>query len=90
MDKEKLSRRNFFKQTIQRTLPIIGAIAFTNIPIITKAVSIDCNGGCYNTCNNGCLGTCKTSCLDTCKNGCRTTCNYSCSKTCKGSSIKVS
>ena len=89
MDKEKLSRRKFFKQTVQRTLPIIGAIAFISIPVITKAEKVDCYG-CNNTCSNLCTGTCKTSCLDTCKNGCRHTCNYSCSKTCKGSSIKVS
>ncbi len=87
-NKRVQSRRDFFKEAAQRTLPIIGAIAIANIPLITKAESVDCNGGCYNTCYNLCSGTCKTSCLDTCKDGCRHTCNYSCSKTCQGSSYK--
>ncbi|MDE5869267.1 MAG: Cys-Xaa-Xaa-Xaa repeat radical SAM target protein [Muribaculaceae bacterium] len=90
--KEELqSRRQFFKKAAKSALPILGAIALSNIPLLGKASdlpSTGCNDGCTAACSRVCAG-CQTSChaancYYTCHNGCDTTCKGTCYRTCSG------
>lgn len=77
--KEELqSRRDFFKKAAKSALPILGAIALANVPVIAKAseVSRGCNYGCTAVCSTSlCQGTCQGGCKFTCEHGCK---NYGC------------
>lgn len=94
------TRREFFKETAKRALPIIGAIALFSNPVIAKAVEtdvLDCNN-CTNTCrggcNNGCYKSCKSNCALNCEgsshsvgygcDGCKGHCMGGCTKSCSG------
>lgn len=95
-NEELQSRREFFKKAAKGALPILGAIALANAPVIAKAIDADpmgcngCRGGCMasckGTCNGGCKGACKYECSGGCKGGCRNTCKNSCATGCTGSS----
>ena len=75
---ELQSRREFFKQAAKKALPIIGAIALANVPLLSHAaekVHSGCNGnGCKGTCEGGCYGGCRTGC----ENGCGSNCLMDC------------
>lgn len=87
--KEELqSRRDFFKKAAKGALPILGAIALANMPIIAKASQSEsgycgCSGNCSGSCSGGCNTTCYHNCYNTCKGGC----NYTCSRTCNTSCV---
>lgn len=86
---ELQSRRSFFKNAAKAALPILGAIALANMPIIAKASETPsgCTGTCYGACYGSCKG-CSTTCTGTCSNactGCSTTCTGTCSGSCKHS-----
>lgn len=86
--KEELqSRRQFFKKAAKSALPILGAIAIANMPMIAKASQsgAGCTGTCTATCYGACKG-CSTTCTGTCSHackGCSTTCSGTCSGSCK-------
>ena len=85
--KEELqSRRQFFKKAAKSALPILGAIALANMPVIAKAseTASGCTGTCYGTCYGSCKG-CSTTCTGTCSGSCRNTCSTTCTGTCSGS-----
>ena len=76
MEKNVISRREFFKGAAKKALPIVGAVVLASMPNIAKAGEppyIGCNG-CSKTCSGACDGGCRTSCNDTCKETCKTTC----------------
>lgn len=91
------SRRQFFKRVVKSTLPILGAIALSQMPIIGHASSTSepmgcsvnsCSGGCSSSCYKSCEGGCYRSCLDRCDNtckGCDNSCQGYCIRTCNGS-----
>ena len=93
--KEELqSRRQFFKKAAKSALPILGAIAIANMPMIAKAANHnDCNYGCSDGCTAACsrmCAGCQTSChaancYSTCHNSCQTTCKGTCYMSCSGS-----
>lgn len=92
--KEELqSRREFFKKAAKCALPILGAIALANMPMVARASESEmgcrygCSGSCSGGCSSSCSGSCRYTCSGTCKNtceGCRHTCSGSCSHSCSG------
>lgn len=98
--KEELqSRRDFFKKATKMALPVLGAIALANTPLLSHAMDespmgckYGCSSGCYRSCNttceNTCEGTCKHACGDGCEYTCSGTCKNACNTTCKHSSSK--
>lgn len=79
------NRRKFFKKTLGKCLPIIGAIVAASLPI--KADSIpsgcnDCSTQCHNTCKGECYFACTGSCYRGCT-GCGAGCDGSCARTCR-------
>ena len=84
---ELQSRREFFKQAAKKVLPIIGAIALANVPLLSHAAekaNTDCNYGCSLSCSGGCKGTCRDTCSGACRDECLTGCLYTCRGGCEG------
>lgn len=81
-DKEKQTRRDFFRITFEKTLPLLGANAITSLSMPAFArqnVLSGCEG-----CNNSCKGKCEGGCAENgCKGGCRGSCSGTCAGTCK-------
>ena len=86
--KETQTRRQFFKEAARKTLPIFGAMALINNPVIARTlhvVSNDCNNSsCTNSCIDVCRNSCNTMCHKGCK-GCNGSCEGSCLDSCKNS-----
>lgn len=81
-NEELQSRRQFFKKAAKSALPILGAIALVNMPLLVKAEHpTSCRYGCASTCDGTCIGTC----IGTCKRTCEGNCKYTCTGTCHGS-----
>jgi hypothetical protein len=82
---ELQSRRQFFKKAAKGALPILGAIALANMPIIAKAseTAMGCSSGCYTSCSNTCSNTCVGGCNSRCS-GCGTACGHGCATGCSG------
>ena len=81
-DKELQTRRAFFKQALRKSLPIIGVIALSNIPVAANAEPLGCrDGSCTNSCSGNCSGSCSGGCNDSCS-GCKGSCTGSCSNQC--------
>jgi CXXX repeat radical SAM target protein len=78
-DEELQSRRQFFKNVAKGTLPILGAIALANMPLIANAAQSESGYcPCYGNCVGNCTGSCNTACLY----GCKTHCSGACVTTC--------
>ncbi len=91
--KEIQSRRQFFKSAARSALPILGALALSQMPFLSNAqesnvamgCSINsCSGGCSSGCYRGCTGGCQSSCSGGCRGGCD-----SCTGSCKGYCIST-
>lgn len=76
-NEELQSRREFFKKAAKGALPILGAIALANVPLLSSAA--DSQNGCSRygcgVCTSGCSGACKGGCYTTCSGGCK---HYAC------------
>jgi len=95
-NEELQSRRQFFKNAAKGALPILGAIALSQMPFIGQAheaqnemgCSYGCSGGCsmscYTTCRMGCSGSCSGGCQGQCTGACARSCSGACSGGCKG------
>lgn len=90
-NEELQSRRQFFKKAAKGALPILGAIALSSIPSLSKAeeevncsCAGTCSGTCKGTCREGCQSTCYDQCYNACKGTCKGTCRGGCSSTCSG------
>ena len=68
-NEELKSRRDFFRNAAKAALPILGAIALSNVPLISKATETEM--GCFNSCSNSCGGGCEGSCQWGCQGSCR-------------------
>lgn len=86
-EKEELqSRRQFFKRAAKGALPILGAIALANMPMLASASEASstscsgCNNRCMHSCFNTCHGSCNKHCADNCSSNCRGTCSNSCAR----------
>lgn len=77
------SRREFFKSAAKKALPILGAIALMNVPILNAQPMQDagcqCQGACGQTCNGSCYLTCTGRCDTLCADNCVTSCKGTCS-----------
>lgn len=86
---ELQSRREFFKRAAKGALPILGAIALANMPLLASASESSstscsgCNNRCMNSCFNTCHGSCNRHCADNCSSNCRGTCSNSCARVSK-------
>ena len=83
MKKKSLySRREFFKRSFAKTLPIVSILAITSIPSISYGYITDCtDGSCQGSCSGNCYGNCSGSCKDSCE-GCSGTCKGDCAGQC--------
>lgn len=91
MKNEVKNRREFFKEAARKALPIIGAVALMNNPVIAKAVeneSMGCNSNCQIACANNCYIYCEGSCKEGCYKTCKGTCIGGCNRSCKDLSTK--
>ena len=78
--KKIVSRREFFKKTLSKTLPIISLTVMAGLPMKLYAENItECRG-----CASKCTGDCASSCRGTCYGHCDTTCKGSCISSCRG------
>lgn len=91
MNKELISRRNFFRKAASKVVPLLGVLICTPILSIAQdTVATSCKNTCKASCNNTCLGCCYQSpCKGGCKMTCHMTCKYTgkcdaCSDICKG------
>lgn len=89
-NEELQTRREFFKKTAKRVLPVLGAALLAGSPILSKAADATekatgcygCEGGCWSctgTCNGmckGCSGSCSGTCLSSCRGNCYQSCTY--------------
>lgn len=95
-DNELQNRREFFKNTAKKALPIFGTIALASAPILSQAAKKepmgckssysdvgDCShcSACYCTCYSSCSGRC-TSCSGNCYGDCEGNCEGDCLHTC--------
>lgn len=81
-NEELQSRRDFFKRAAKSALPILGAIALTQLPFVAKSIeSNGCDYTCSISCQNDCYGSCRYECKTTCKGTCSGSCKYGCSYT---------
>ena len=78
--KAAMSRRDFMKNSIAKTIPLMGLIAFANAAALAND-SIP-QSGCNSNCQATCTTTCKYLChRDGCSSLCTTECNKSCTRT---------
>lgn len=80
----QINRREFFRKGINKSLPILTAIVFSNIPIKAGTSSSGC---LYNSCAASCSGSCRYSCSSNCKGGCETTCRGACATSCRNTCV---
>ena len=87
-NEELQSRRQFFKRAAKGALPILGAIALSQMPILSQAHEAQNEMGCNWSCSGGCSGSCSSSCgygcSGSCKGGCGG-CKGACRSSCSGS-----
>ncbi|MDE6028186.1 MAG: Cys-Xaa-Xaa-Xaa repeat radical SAM target protein [Muribaculaceae bacterium] len=88
-NEELQSRRQFFKKAAKSALPVLGAIALANIPMIANASISEsgyctCSGNCSGSCSGSCVSSCRASCGNSCKGTCSYTCDHGCSGSCNG------
>ena len=87
-NEELQNRREFFKNAAKKALPIIGAIALANTPVLAHAMEEDaepsgCNYSCSGGCSGSCSGYCGYGCSGSCKGGCGG-CKGACRSSCSG------
>lgn len=92
---ELQTRREFFKKAAKSMLPVLGAIALANVPLLSHAMEEgktpdDCNGSCSWGCGRSCSSSCSSSCSGYCTGGCKGSCMQSCSGSCSGSCKRYS
>ena len=95
--KEFLSRREFFRRAISKSLPILGVLVAPSIiscnpdePLPENVSCTDCSGSCKGSssgggcsdCHGSCLNTCSKECSDACSKDCAGYCTTSCGRQC--------
>ena len=84
-----VSRRSFFRKAAERSLPILGMIVMSHIPIDAHPLNMDVTG-CNTGCKGGCKTLCEEGCSHNCSGSCKTGCKEHCKNTCKGTSTTYS
>lgn len=74
---ELQNRREFFKKAAKGVLPVLGAIALMNMPLLTQAKESNPIGSCTN-CSYACGGSCSRGCSNGCSRSCKTSCAINC------------
>ena len=88
MDNNELqSRRDFFKCSAKKVLPVVGVIAVSQLPILSHAHEANAEMGCYNGCSGSCYGDCRGSCSTNCDRSCTGSCKGGCQQSCDGHCI---
>lgn len=78
------SRRQFFKKAAKGVLPILGALAIAQVPLLSNAHESNSEMGCASSnCQNQCITSCKKTCSLKCKDTCENTCVGKCIGKCK-------
>lgn len=87
---EILSRRDFFRKSISKTIPFLICATFpsyisscgSDTPVGCSDCTGSCNGTCETTCSIGCANNSQSSqcsyCTDNCSNNCSSVCSSSC------------
>lgn len=88
-NKSLQSRRDFFRNTSKKLLPILGIIALSILPQKAKsAPQFGCGWSCLYSCAGQCINSCYMSCMSQCAmmcgNSCRGGCNDLCATNCQG------
>lgn len=86
MDKNNdkiISRRSFFRKAAERSLPILGLVVLSRVPMKAHTLKIN-EMGCNTGCKGGCRTLCEEGCSHNCSGSCKTGCNEHCKTTCKG------
>ncbi len=85
-NEELQSRREFFKKAAKGVLPILGAIALSNLPFKSFAhesgEELGCDFSCYGGCAGGCGRSCSVGCSGSCSGSCSGACKGSCGRSC--------
>lgn len=86
MKKDILSRREFFKNSFKKVIPILAATTLLSNPLFLSAHhrSNACEGSCSGTCAGTCEGLCGKGCTEACMDSCEGTCKGSCYRSCTG------
>ena len=87
MKDDIFSRRDFFKKSAKKILPIFGGVILSALPLqkIDAKKVLGCDNNCHAACQNSCEGECVTSCFYLCMGGCkgcRNACNVGCAIGC--------
>lgn len=70
-NEEIQTRREFFKKAAKATLPVLGAVVLSSIPLAeAKAQFCGCGYSCSNSCHTSCGSGCGYGCSGSCKGGC--------------------
>ena len=74
-NEELQSRREFFKKAAKAVLPIVGAVALSNLPLSSLATEKEdpetyCDWGCTNSCSGSCGRSCSYGCDGSCAGSC--------------------
>ena len=87
-NKELQTRRDFFKKAATAALPVVGAIALSQVPLVSKAhesqAAMGCDYGCSGSCSGSCSGDCRGSCSIGCERACMGSCKGGCQQSCDG------
>ena len=88
-NKDLQTRRDFFKKSVYRLLPLFGLIVAYITPLKLKATrQFGCGWSCLYSCKGQCINTCYMSCVSQCAamcgNSCRGGCNDMCAWDCQG------
>lgn len=81
---ETISRREFFRNSLQKVMPIMAVAVLSSANIMPALATTDCRG-CADNCSGDCSGGCTGTCYYSCGNGCGGACASSCQSTCSGS-----
>lgn len=86
MEKNILSRREFFRDSFKKVIPILAATALLSKPLLLSASNeySACNGSCTGTCAGTCEGLCAKGCTAACRGNCEGSCEGTCKGTCQG------
>lgn len=92
------TRREFFKRTTKRLLPILGLAILSQTPITVLSndslfemgCKTGCQGGCRTLCEEGCSHSCNGGCKESCSRTCADDCGGHCNDTCKGTATTYS
>lgn len=85
MEKDILSRREFFKNSLKKSLPFLAGVAMLALPtpMFAQRIVMNCDGDCTSSCKGTCEGSCRNKCTKVCGGTCKNTCDGLCQGTCK-------